>query len=1594
MARRGLTPRRTGVVDKDYPAAGVRAISPTDIAQYIRMEQCARYLRLRLHERAHGPRFLADYGVAAQPIPPLLTRSGARFEDLVEGAIAARYPTVDLAASALSSKIQRPPDNARVTDAVRALAPGTTLVLFQARLQIAVAGWLMRGDIDVLRLARDTDGALHVLIADIKSSTAAKVEHRLQVAFYHEMLAALLDCEGIAYGAIELSVLYRGPAAIGALSDDAAGRRAEDIARYEAERALAENYFGTRQGLLEIVDDPESYRAAVRDLVTDPASTAARVAAAPFDDVPYHLTYKCDGCLYNEFCTKWSAERDDLSLLPHTTSRDKSVLRAAGVTTVRTLATLKGPLSLAPPAPSGGAWGDDSPQTPANHGAWRSTDSAIPQHVTSPGSNPAAVAGSAGVSPVPVAPESRSGTGETLALPGTGEQRSETPIPGAGSNAALRDLVAAPGREGLVARLAATPPVGQRLDELVQRARRYRRWKGDDLDALSYIPSKGYGSLPYCDAAHNPNLVRVYIDAQHDYLQDRVYMLGALVVACEDGAPMPARRRSVVHLTDAPPVSDEQERDLFLRWTTETIRAIVELAAPDRDGQPRAPIHLIFYDTFEQRVLLEGLGRHAESVLGATPLYDFVTALAAFDSPVVTFLEDEIRELKNYPMLCQSLQAVAAYLKFDWNSPAPYRELFRARLFDWWGKLEQDGDDATVDGTTRESPWYTARARFSSQIPLEYAYAAWGDLPAPTPDKRDDLAPYRAATPALLAGFHARRLEALERVAADFAGNKQTEKTPFELPSLQHFAGAAPTLAQALDEFVTIERHVELAEWKRARLAPPERRVLAGETLLARYVEKDQDAEVAARNRDNVRRAALKERYYAEYRAARPTAKQVRLPKEQQAEAKWSQDGLRVRLRLECAGLECELDEVLALSTLRVGEGVVLCPRVAVDSRLPADEQTSFTPTPKQMLYGVRGQIAAITVTRDAAGWAAGAQRRETNPHGRAVEGFVEVTLRESPGGAWSRGFVFASIAQPLSEREYTLDRDPNSWYGYWCAKVTEGLSAGQPNTLYKRLAAPASASVDWPIAAAEGQARFLAGLDALRAAGALHPFEESKRAYIGSHGDAPALLVQGPPGTGKSYATAFALFARLQGAMAADIDCRALLSCKTHAATDVLLDNVVRVQQLLRDLWERHLNIMAEYFDRRLLDTPLYRARPRGGVPDGVTALRRAEERGVDEPRNVDVVLSERWPVVASTPGAIYGMVKERWSDNLFGHDVCDLLVLDEASQMNLPEAAMAALPLKAGGALVVVGDHRQMPPIVKHDWAVEPRRTFKTFRSYESLFLTLLERRPPVPVIKFAESFRLHADMAAFLRQEVYRKDGIDYHSHRHEVLPPFDHADPFVAAVLAPAHPIVVVVHDEESSGQRNPFEQRLIAPIVEALTAPDTYNLDAEHGLGVVVPHRAQRAALQEAVPALVRRDAATGTVTLSAVDTVERFQGGERTAILVGATESERDYLLASSEFLLDPRRLTVALSRAKRKMILVASRSVFSLFSADDETFANAQLWKNLLRRACTVKLWEGERDGHEVTVWGNIPSEQIAPQPSDAAIVDHTEQITLPYKH
>jgi hypothetical protein len=1383
----------------------------------------------------------------------------------VEDAVRAHSQVINFAEEVKRSG-SRSPDNDHVVALASTLTPQSTLFLFQPRIVAQVGQWNLRGDIDLLRLERDAQGGLHLLITDMKSSTTARVEHRLQVAFYHTMLATLLDKTAVPYVSIRTAILYRG-----ANTPDPR-LTPEQLLQLQEQQDAARDLFGVSNAFLEMVPNPDAYLQSVEDLVTGPQSTTERVMAQPFDAIPYHLTYKCDGCLYNEFCMKRTAEREDLSLLPHLTALDKEALRRTGITTVRQLAYLK-----------------DLP------------------------------------------PE---------------ESNTSRPY----------DLIPAEGMTPLVRRIAATWPVAPRIDELVHRAKRYRRWRNDNIRALTFIPSKGHGSLPYCDSNHNPNLVKVYIDVQHDYLYDRIYMLGALVVACEDGKEVSHRRRSIVRLSDSSPDSEGKEEALFVSWIGETLEAVVELAAPDPEGNHRAPIHLVFYDAYVQQTLLDGLARHLPKIFGATPMYDFITQLAAFDSPISTFLEREIRDLKNYPMVCQSLQSVAAYLKFDWNKDKPFRELFHARLFDFWGKLDPDPTLGT------QSLWYTNRSRFSSQIPLEYAYAAWDELPSPAEDK-DDLAPYRAVTPTLLAEFQERRLHAIEHIAHDFRGNHLTQKTPFNLPDLSTFASHAPTLAHALLEFNTVERHVELAAWKSARNAAPERRVLTGETFLVRYLEEDQLPEVAALNRDAWERYHLREQFEAEYLQRNPGADKAQLTKDQRKACEWSLTDQVIVLRVETTGTDADLGEILAMTNLRQGDRVLLYPRYVVDSRLPVAERTFNTPTPKQMLYGPRADVEHIVIDRD--------------PSGTPQTAYVHLRMAWG-SGASLKGFLFASFQkEPFTEGAlYTLDPDPSDIYGYWSNVVAEELchlaetgNTGR-HTLYTRLSDPSSAPIRWDNVSVEAQSRFLEGLDALHTAGALHTFEESKRNYIGSHGADPVLLVQGPPGTGKSYSTAFAVLARLQGALAADRSYRVFLSCKTHAATDVLLQNVLAAQQKLLQLSQHYPSIFAHYFDPRLLTLPILRIAPRQ-LLDGVLNLSKDADKPKGDPRNADIVASHQHCIVAATPGSgIYGMVKDKWTNkDLSGHYLCHLLVLDEASQMNLPESCMAALILDPDGQLIVVGDPRQMPPIVKHDWASERRRTFQEYKSYRSLFETLLDLNPQPPMIKFSESFRLHADMAEFLRREIYSQDGIAYHSQRHDVLPAFEHSDPFVAAVLSPDHPIIVIVHDEAQSQTRNHFEQSLISPILQVLVDPDIYNYDPVDGIGVVVPHRAQRADLQSALPMLNQLDPLTGTIRFSAADTVERFQGGERTAILVSATESDQAFILAASDFLYDPRRLTVAISRAKQKMILIASRSIFSLFSPEEGAFANAQLWKNLLRRTCTVNLWKGHVHDTSVEVWGNQPS-------------------------
>ena len=194
---------------------------------------------------------------------------------------------------------------------------------------------------------------------------------------------------------------------------------------------------------------------------------------------------------------------------------------------------------------------------------------------------------------------------------------------------------------------------------------------------------------------------------------------------------------------------------------------------------------------------------------------------------------------------------------------------------------------------------------------------------------------------------------------------------------------------------------------------------------------------------------------------------------------------------------------------------------------------------------------------------------------------------------------------------------------------------------------------------------------------------------------------------------------------------------------------------------------------------------------------------------------------------------------------------------------------------------------------------------------------RDADLPVTRLEETYRCHETVADFLAEHVYRHDGISYRSAIDDTLDAVGETDA-LEAVLDDT-PLVLVLHEESASQQVNPTEAELTAAIAAGLDE-----------VGVVTPHNAQKGLLGS------RLDDGTE------VDTVERFQGGERESIVVSATASDPDFLEAERDFILNPNRLTVAMSRMQRKLVVVASKSVFEVVPPDTDGYERARLWKGL----------------------------------------------------
>jgi DNA replication ATP-dependent helicase Dna2 len=224
------------------------------------------------------------------------------------------------------------------------------------------------------------------------------------------------------------------------------------------------------------------------------------------------------------------------------------------------------------------------------------------------------------------------------------------------------------------------------------------------------------------------------------------------------------------------------------------------------------------------------------------------------------------------------------------------------------------------------------------------------------------------------------------------------------------------------------------------------------------------------------------------------------------------------------------------------------------------------------------------------------------------------------------------------------------------------------------------------------------------------------------------------------------------------------------------------------------------------------------------------------------------------------------------------EMTIVDEAGQLTEPLSLGLTLRSRR---FVLIGDDRQLPPVVRTRelaYSMFERLKLETERTGNSLDLTLLDTQ-----------YRMHPQIMSVSNKLFYEgrlRSGIS----QDDRLPP-------------DGSPVLVVPVDAPSDERINLAQAEVVEQLVRRYQKE--YGVPAE-AIGVVSPFRAQ-------VVLLRKRLQDTGV----AVDTIERFQGGERDIMILSLVRSR------GGGFVFDERRFNVAITRARCKLVFVAHPELF-----------------------------------------------------------------------
>ncbi|MET0647290.1 MAG: AAA domain-containing protein [Pyrinomonadaceae bacterium] len=456
-----------------------------------------------------------------------------------------------------------------------------------------------------------------------------------------------------------------------------------------------------------------------------------------------------------------------------------------------------------------------------------------------------------------------------------------------------------------------------------------------------------------------------------------------------------------------------------------------------------------------------------------------------------------------------------------------------------------------------------------------------------------------------------------------------------------------------------------------------------------------------------------------------------------------------------------------------------------------------------------------------------------------------------------------------------------------------------------------------------------------------------------------PLTLIWGPPGTGKTHTVAHILAAYALAAQLEGRPLRVLVTAFTHHA-------IVNVLRKLAELASAY-GIGAETL-------AVVKLSGSGNAAD--EELPPSVERIADE--KLESCLQRETPCVVAG-ATVWSAYKAMKKSGGVSRPWFDVVLVDEASQMRLPDALVAFGASKRESNIILAGDDMQLPPIIHGAYPEEHEHMLSSVFAFMRGRIEAADLNEPGvearTIFQLEENFRMNEPLTAYPRGALYRGR---FRSTRQRIRistdPRIEEAsEDLIDLLLHPARPVVLCWYEPPRSfTARNPVEAELVGLLADRLGRtlsregkdgtfkPYTPEEFVRKGLAVLSPHRAQNSAIRQA---LTRLGFGSDVRPMPLVDTVEKMQGKEREVIIVSYGVADEEYATAEAQFLLSRNRFNVAATRAERKLVVLCSTAVLDAVPTDRRTLLDAMMLKEF-RQYCA--------DGHTQLDWTSSEGDEV----------------------